>query len=200
VTCSLFLCLDILLHPILPLCSKFSSVHSNPTSGRFFNPFDLKLLNIFGLLLDHISTMPTQRVASYSNRSKAQKNQLAAAHANRGLERSSSLSVPALQNALAIQTMHLRETEITLDDTRETLEETQLGLELEREHSASLSKSLCVVRRKQQRTYTAKVGALEKAVENMTLVDQLTAENETLEKRTRAVAELFIFSGAATRG
>lgn len=136
--------------------------------------------------------MPTQKaLPSISRRTNTQKAQLAAARANRKQEGGSGLSTPIwsgsstpiLEEALVAQTSQLKATEATLQYTKNVLEKTKHDLELERAHSVDLYNSLRVVRRKQQRSHNAKLVAMEKTMENMTLVDELKTENETLEER-----------------
>ena len=69
-----------------------------------------------------------------------------------------------------------------------------MELEEEKAHSASLYSALRVVRRKQQRTVLAKEVALEKAMENMVLVDQLQEDNQALENRVSNLLETLNFS------
>ena len=134
--------------------------------------------------------MPTKQItATMSRRTKAQMEQLAAVHAMRRQEGGADPSGPALEEALAVKTAELKAANTALDYAKGALEDTRLELEHEREHSASLYNSLRVVRHKQQRTQVAKVAALEKAMSNMALVDQIQAENEALVDQLQAENE-----------
>jgi len=115
-----------------------------------------------------------------SRRSKMQKEHLAAARAKKKQE---GPSVSVLKDTLVAQRTQLRVAEAALHHANDVLEETRLDLELERAHSSTLYNSLRVVRRKQQRTHGAKLAALEKAMENMTLAEQLQVENDALEEK-----------------
>jgi hypothetical protein len=115
-----------------------------------------------------------------SHRSKSQKEMLAAARAKRHEEDPSS-SPASLKAILAAQKQQLQITESALDYTKEALAEARIGLVHEKQHAVDLYHTLHVVKRKQQRTQSAKVEALAKAIESMSLVEQLQSDNMQLQ-------------------
>jgi uncharacterized membrane-anchored protein YhcB (DUF1043 family) len=120
---------------------------------------------------------------SMPKRSSAQRSHLAAARAQRRQDGGSGPSMSTLNAAFAAQAEQLRAVQSALDYAQQTLDETREELEQEKVHSASLYSSLRVVRHKQQRTAASKTAALEKSMENMSLMDQLQGDNKALKNK-----------------
>ena len=120
---------------------------------------------------------------SASQRSQGQREQLLAARARRLEEGGIGPSEPAPDKQLEAVESALHYAQLALSNARAELQG-------EREHSASLYNVLRITKRKLQRTQTAKIQALEQAMEAMELVEktkkeniQLTEEKDELEDR-----------------